>query len=283
MSIPKKPLSSPCLVCGKIIPQKSGSGRVKQFCDSFCRKPLTKTVSCPTCDKLHTTNKRNKGYCSLECVGKTHGPSRFSYTCHRCGKSYHKRNRRDAGRFCSHPCFIEDQIEKNRIGRSSPLVFKECLNCGNTHCRHRKRYCSDVCRKDAESKRFNELRRIRYVPRDKVVVTCLHCGKAGLRSQGAMFCSQRCSEKTAKRNRNHRIRAQGNGERIYLGTLYRKCKGVCGICGEHVDQSLKSPHPESASIDHIIPISKGGSHTWENVQLAHMICNSKKGNRDGNQ
>ena len=33
------------------------------------------------------------------------------------------------------------------------------------------------------------------------------------------------------------------------------------------------------SIDHIIPISKGGQHTWDNVQLAHMICNSIKNNK----
>jgi 5-methylcytosine-specific restriction endonuclease McrA len=34
------------------------------------------------------------------------------------------------------------------------------------------------------------------------------------------------------------------------------------------------------SIDHVRPISKGGSHTWDNVMLAHKGCNSKKGNRE---
>ena len=33
------------------------------------------------------------------------------------------------------------------------------------------------------------------------------------------------------------------------------------------------------SIDHIIPVSRGGTHTWDNVQLAHRYCNSIKSNK----
>jgi len=40
--------------------------------------------------------------------------------------------------------------------------------------------------------------------------------------------------------------------------------------------SLKAPHPLSMSIDHIIPLSRGGTHEPDNVQLAHFICNSIK-------
>jgi len=32
------------------------------------------------------------------------------------------------------------------------------------------------------------------------------------------------------------------------------------------------------SIDHITPVSKGGRHTPDNVQLTHKICNNHKGN-----
>lgn len=32
------------------------------------------------------------------------------------------------------------------------------------------------------------------------------------------------------------------------------------------------------SIDHVIPVSKGGLHSWENVKLAHRKCNTRKGN-----
>jgi 5-methylcytosine-specific restriction endonuclease McrA len=30
------------------------------------------------------------------------------------------------------------------------------------------------------------------------------------------------------------------------------------------------------SIDHIVPLAKGGNHTWNNVQLAHHYCNTLK-------
>lgn len=35
--------------------------------------------------------------------------------------------------------------------------------------------------------------------------------------------------------------------------------------------------PMYPSIDHIVPMSKGGGHVWENVQVAHIICNTEKG------
>jgi 5-methylcytosine-specific restriction endonuclease McrA len=44
-----------------------------------------------------------------------------------------------------------------------------------------------------------------------------------------------------------------------------------------VNKHLEYNDPMSATIDHIIPISLGGRHCAENVQLAHRICNNKKG------
>jgi 5-methylcytosine-specific restriction endonuclease McrA len=33
------------------------------------------------------------------------------------------------------------------------------------------------------------------------------------------------------------------------------------------------------SFDHVVPLSKQGSHTPENVRLTHKICNLKKGDQ----
>ena len=54
-------------------------------------------------------------------------------------------------------------------------------------------------------------------------------------------------------------------------------QNVCGICGQEIDLSYKSPHPLSATVDHIIPVSKGGHPSdLSNLQAAHRMCNLLK-------
>lgn len=64
---------------------------------------------------------------------------------------------------------------------------------------------------------------------------------------------------------------------ITLTKLYMRDQGVCQICGRHIDFDCDSNSDYYPSIDHIIPISKGGEHQWDNVQLACRVCNTLKG------
>lgn len=66
---------------------------------------------------------------------------------------------------------------------------------------------------------------------------------------------------------------------ISLRLLICRDNGICQICGKPVDMAdIKNGHigRHYPTLDHIIPLSKGGSHTWDNVQLAHMGCNAGK-------
>lgn len=51
---------------------------------------------------------------------------------------------------------------------------------------------------------------------------------------------------------------------------------VCHICKKPINRYLRVPNWEAATIEHIIPICKGGTHTWDNVVPAHYRCNMLK-------
>lgn len=76
-----------------------------------------------------------------------------------------------------------------------------------------------------------------------------------------------------RRKRRARIVGAAVIETIDLDTLYARDAGFCKICEKPCTR-------EEASVDHIKPLSKGGNHSWKNVQLAHRVCNSRKGARE---
>lgn len=53
----------------------------------------------------------------------------------------------------------------------------------------------------------------------------------------------------------------------------------CGICGTPINPHLKWPNRESLSIDHVIPLSRGGSDLASNVQASHLVCNIRKNDK----
>ncbi len=73
----------------------------------------------------------------------------------------------------------------------------------------------------------------------------------------------------------HVTRAKTAGveyEPIDVGRVYHELNGICGICRRLVPFG-------DFTVDHIMPISRGGSHRRTNLQIAHKACNSGKGNR----
>jgi len=54
--------------------------------------------------------------------------------------------------------------------------------------------------------------------------------------------------------------------------IYLRDRNRCQYCGNKFSSS-------ELSLDHVIPISRGGKSTWENVVCACLKCNVQKGNR----
>lgn len=51
---------------------------------------------------------------------------------------------------------------------------------------------------------------------------------------------------------------------------------LCGICGLEVKDNGKYGKGATMNLDHILPKSRGGSFAIDNIQLAHVSCNTKK-------
>jgi 5-methylcytosine-specific restriction endonuclease McrA len=68
------------------------------------------------------------------------------------------------------------------------------------------------------------------------------------------------------------------GEQINHTEVYDFWGWVCHLCGEDISPLAKKDDWMRVTLDHVIPLSRGGTHTWDNVKPAHWQCNMTKGN-----
>ena len=121
------------------------------------------------------------------------------------------------------------------------------------------------------------------------VIVCSECGKiVDVYNTSQKTCSVECSKtrtnRLAKERKDKRLNNANIVDKdISLKTLYKRDKGICYICGGKCDfkdhareGSNFTSGPTYPSIDHIIPLARGGKHSWDNVKLAHHLCNAKK-------
>lgn len=80
--------------------------------------------------------------------------------------------------------------------------------------------------------------------------------------------------------RRRNARKLENGIEPYLDRdIFTRDGWICQLCFDSVDASIPRNRRYGATIDHVIPISKGGEDSPGNVQLAHWICNVRKNDR----
>lgn len=147
---------------------------------------------------------------------------------------------------------------------------------------------------------FYKTRLIEFEPQ---IATCKHCGKQWLfwpshekygRRKPRPYCSSKCYRKHNKQPSNigHRLRKHESADKprdvINLRDLYERDGGICQICGKPTDWDDYKRKPDGSFFyirgnyptrDHIVPLAKGGTHTWDNVQLACRDCNSAKSDK----
>lgn len=192
-----------------------------------------------------------------------------------------------------HPQFIyletqrKDQTKKHRL---------KCRKCGsiversastvrqkNIICEH----CAEVEQQkiDLQNERIKLMRFLYALEKAKTPQTCECCGKIFYSQYTKKYCSDKCKKKQKRRcygSIRRRCRKYNvyydpsvTSVKIFARDQYR-CK-ICGLmCNTEDNTWNRSFGPFSPTVDHIIPLVKGGTHTWDNVQCAHAICNSDK-------
>lgn len=86
-----------------------------------------------------------------------------------------------------------------------------------------------------------------------------------------------CLEKSTRKRRA--LKAGVLSEPYTRDEIAERDNYICWLCDKPVDMSLEWPDPESPSVDHVVPLSLGGSDLKSNVKLAHLGENVTRGNR----
>jgi len=168
---------------------------------------------------------------------------------------------------------------------------RTCIECGTEWISHNgtAKYCSNRCQAahehgpDRRPKRKPEPRPTRHETARRRLATastgtrgrhvlvggwCALCGAAAIEGPGnqlgsVFYCSGVC-RRTA--------RGKGLHPKISLALrayIYRRDRGICHLCRKRVAMTKIAPHPRSPVLDHLVPLSLGGSTTRENLRLAH--------------
>ena len=67
------------------------------------------------------------------------------------------------------------------------------------------------------------------------------------------------------------------GDKIVHLEVFERDNWTCWICGQAINRHLRGDNWWRATLDHVWPLSKGGTHTWDNVKAAHWKCNIDRG------
>ena len=168
------------------------------------------------------------------------------------------------------------------------------------HCKYDRHICFNCLRIEREKKKICRIDEYKKACEEefKKEKVCVSCGSVYHSiSQTSKYCSKKC--KTRFKNKRlkakngsggssrYKKRARYYGVEYESGITLRKIEsrdnGICQICGKPCDRNDKrygSSGPLYPTIDHIVAMKNGGGHVWENVQLAHSICNSYKRDLD---
>lgn len=217
---------------------------------------VTRPRPCRGCGADIAELSRGRRYCSDECKPRCAGPDCDRMVTGRGVCSNHLKQK-NAGIIPLRPIDTRDIRMPNQ----------PCNWCGDpVGPNSTASYCSVVCRSLAS--RHTEA---------ATAGNCAQCGDAIDYLAPANGTSGRLTPLSKRLCDKCRHRKKS----LYMSTdaLRRRDGDNCHLCGLLVPAEALKPHPLAAEVDHVLPISRGGTHDPENLALAHKTCNIAKGGR----
>jgi len=180
-------------------------------------------------------------------------------------------------RYCSSRCKNRSRYEPGGTYYENPI---KCATCGCNTPRFSKSIQGTTrcvqCRKASKNKK----------KRNPLTWACINCGiirtRPPTRGQVPKYCSRSCEQIAAWHRRRARMLdafvEDVNRLEVFVADGYK-----CYLCGKKTNPLKVYPHPKSPTVDHIVPLSKGGMHERSNCRTACAKCNWSKQDRGGGE
>ena len=183
-------------------------------------------------------------------------------TCLTCSATFKKRLD-SPGIFCSKSCNAKYNNDK-RPKKEKPKL--QCLNC-TTFILLPNKFCGHSC-----SAQFNNKLRAPVIQSK----SCPQCNKQF--TAKTKYCSKQCGWDSKKKHTPIEIKRAKNRETYKRYIARRKYQTPVGEDIKAIQQFYLNC-PAGCEVDHIIPISKGGAHSLENLQYLTKEENRRKSNK----
>jgi 5-methylcytosine-specific restriction endonuclease McrA len=274
-----------CLEC-----ECAFDGRKRKFCTPACRNKANAKAKrargtekqCEHCGGAFIGGAGRR-FCSNACANKNRA-SRPNRTCRHCGRTYQPKAANRVT-FCSRDCaFAHKRATAKPPRQPEP---RSCVICGGVFSTvyPKQLTCGAECQ---------VMRRRRLETAGPRIIRCVSCGSEVQTDQQGprRFCfscsahrrmqRRRSAKRRTRKDQNRRRRARLRGarvERFATISIFERDNYRCGICGAATNRAATVPHPDAPTLDHIVPLAKGGAHSRANVQCACFRCNTRKSDR----
>lgn len=177
------------------------------------------------------------------------------------------------------------QQRRDEAAQARAAVTKVCPTCGAEFSPNntvRQIFCSKNCGRKAHQDSSSHTCEIEGCdkPHRAKGMCAMHWRRAA-RADGREGNPEWDDRRRANYHRRRALKAGAGAVDFSPADVFERDGWVCGICCELVDPDTAWPDPRSASLDHIVPLSKGGTHSPDNAQCAHLVCTVSKGARVG--